>query len=588
MSSENTPQKINLILCDLPPGVTQSDLESFLSPYKKSIESIQINEKNPQKANATFTDLEMANKCRKEMNQRKIKNKNIRIMREEKYFLQKNKETKNNLYVKNIPKEKDARELYEYFLQFGDVFSLKVNENEKMDFPKTAFLTYYKEEDAKKCIDNTTNKKIWGSDMEVQYQKNTNEKGYNNNHNNYHSNYNNYSNRNLKINITNLPDNYTDKEISKLCEEFGKCEICDIKTNRYGKFAIVKFSKESEAKTALEKLNNKEIDQKKLVVKELHNYNYNNNSQHYPNYNNYNKRPNNFPFFYNYPLPKIEEQYEKSNLYVSNIPPMATKEDLEKTFGQYGPIKNIKLDEDKSITSETKEKIKFLNRGFGYVLFEKPEDAQKALESLAGKYIIGFENYFKPLNVDNFIPKDKRNITQGTNYYNISNAPMLYPGQYIPAPQYMMPMPIGINPIPNNQIRPNQFMFPQGNFKGGLRRFNNRGRVRGKNMQRRNNGNTNNNMDKKEDEKKLVFDRESFDKMESEEEKRDFLGEKLFNLIQENQMIKEKNEDNEIVGKITGMILGIENFEEIIDILESPSKLEGRIKEALELLEKNK
>lgn len=45
MSSENTPQKINLILCDLPPGVTQSDLESFLSPYKKSIESIQINEK---------------------------------------------------------------------------------------------------------------------------------------------------------------------------------------------------------------------------------------------------------------------------------------------------------------------------------------------------------------------------------------------------------------------------------------------------------------------------------------------------------------------------------------------------------------
>ena len=588
MSSENTPQKINLILCDLPPRVTQSDLESFLSPYKKSIESIQINEKNPQKANATFTDLEMANKCRKEMNQRKIKNKNIRIMREEKYFLQKNKETKNNLYVKNIPKEKDARELYEYFLQFGDVFSLKVNENEKMDFPKTAFLTYYKEEDAKKCIDNTTNKKIWGSDMEVQYQKNTNEKGYNNNHNNYHSNYNNYSNRNLKINITNLPDNYTDKEISKLCEEFGKCEICDIKTNRYGKFAIVKFSKESEAKTALEKLNNKEIAQKKLVVKELHYNNYNNNSQHYPNYNNYNKRPNNFPFFYNYPLPKIEEQYEKSNLYVSNIPPMATKEDLEKTFGQYGPIKNIKLDEDKSITSETKEKIKFLNRGFGYVLFEKPEDAQKALESLAGKYIIGFENYFKPLNVDNFIPKDKRNITQGTNYYNISNAPMLYPGQYIPAPQYMMPMPIGINPIPNNQIRPNQFMFPQGNFKGGLRRVNNRGRVRGKNMQRRNNGNTNNNMDKKEEEKKLVFDRESFDKMESEEEKRDFLGEKLFNLIQENQMIKEKNEDNEIVGKITGMILGIENFEEIIDILESPSKLEGRIKEALELLEKNK
>ena len=33
---------------------------------------------------------------------------------------------------------------------------------------------------------------------------------------------------------------------------------------RNGKFAIVKFSKESDAKTALEKLNNKEVESKKL------------------------------------------------------------------------------------------------------------------------------------------------------------------------------------------------------------------------------------------------------------------------------------------------------------------------------------
>ena len=49
MSSENTSQKINLILCDLPPGVTQSDIETFLSPYKSSIDSIKINPKNSQK-----------------------------------------------------------------------------------------------------------------------------------------------------------------------------------------------------------------------------------------------------------------------------------------------------------------------------------------------------------------------------------------------------------------------------------------------------------------------------------------------------------------------------------------------------------
>ena len=609
MSSENIPQKINLILCDLPQGVTQSDIESFLSPYKSGIESIQINENNPQKARATFTDSDLANKCRHEMNQKKIKNTNIRIMREERYFLQKNKDTKNNLYIKNIPNKKDAREIYEYFLQYGDIFSLKVNDNEAGDFPKTALLTYYKEEDAKKCMEQNSNKKIWDSDMEVQY-KNQNDKGfynYNNYNYNYHSGYNNnnynnnYKNKNLKINITNLPDNYTDKEISKLCEEFGKCEICDIKTNtRNGKFAIVKFTKESEAKDALEKLNNKEVENKKLIVKELHynNHNYNNN---FNNYNNYNKRPGNFQFFYNFPIPKIEEPYQKNNLYVCNIPPMATKEDLEKTFGQYGQIKNIKLDEDETITKETKEKVKFLNKGFGYVLFEKAEDAKKALESLAGKYIIGFENYFKPLIVENYFPRDKRNITQGTNYYNISNPQMIYsniPGQFIPPPSYMVPIPMGMNPIPNNQIMQQQYIFPQGNFKGGFRKFNNRGRGGnrgGKNNQRRNNNYNNvnnnynnnmNNMNKKEEEKKIEFDHESFNKIESEEEKRDFLGEKLFNLIQENKTLKEKKGDSETVGRITGMILGIQDINEIIDILERPSKLDSRIKEAFELLEK--
>ena len=609
MSSENIPQKINLILCDLPQGVTQLDIESFLSPYKSGIESIQINENNPQKARATFTDSDLANKCRHEMNQKKIKNTNIRIMREERYFLQKNKDTKNNLYIKNIPNKKDAREIYEYFLQYGDIFSLKVNDNEAGDFPKTALLTYYKEEDAKKCMEQNSNKKIWDSDMEVQY-KNQNDKGfynYNNYNYNYHSGYNNnnynnnYKNKNLKINITNLPDNYTDKEISKLCEEFGKCEICDIKTNtRNGKFAIVKFTKESEAKDALEKLNNKEVENKKLIVKELHynNHNYNNN---FNNYNNYNKRPGNFQFFYNFPIPKIEEPYQKNNLYVCNIPPMATKEDLEKTFGQYGQIKNIKLDEDETITKETKEKVKFLNKGFGYVLFEKAEDAKKALESLAGKYIIGFENYFKPLIVENYFPRDKRNITQGTNYYNISNPQMIYsniPGQFIPPPSYMVPIPMGINPIPNNQLMQQQYIFPQGNFKGGFRKFNNRGRGGnrgGKNNQRRNNNYNNvnnnynnnmNNMNKKEEEKKIEFDHESFNKIESEEEKRDFLGEKLFNLIQENKTLKEKKGDSETVGRITGMILGIQDINEIIDILERPSKLDSRIKEAFELLEK--
>jgi len=92
----------------------------------------------------------------------------------------------------------------------------------------------------------------------------------------------------LKINISNLPETYTYKDVTKLCEEFGKFEIFYIKKNKYGKFAIIKFSKESEMKTAIEKLNNKSIENNKLLFKEL----YLTNNNHNNNFSNYNKFEN--------------------------------------------------------------------------------------------------------------------------------------------------------------------------------------------------------------------------------------------------------------------------------------------------------
>ena len=89
--------------------------------------------------------------------------------------------------------------------------------------------------------------------------------------------------------------------------------------------------------------------------------------------------------------------------------------------------------------------------------------------------------------------------------------------------------------------------------------------------------------------KKIEFDYENYNKIENEEEKKDFLGEKLYKLIQENHIIKEKGEDNDdIIGRITGMIIAIPKEKEIINILESPSLLDERIKEGLKLLEANK
>ena len=371
--------------------------------------------------------------------------------------------------------------------------------------------------------------------MEVQY-KTRNEKQYNNYQN---------KRKNSRIIINNIPDNYTNKEIQKLCEEFGKIDICKVKTGNKGKYAFVKFSNEEEAKKAIEKLKNKEIETKKLYVKEYRDYHHNYPNYYYNNYYKANNYAQNF-FYQNININNINIPIENNNLYVKNIPYVATEEDLRKTFEKFGKITSIKLEEDVDETKDAKEKKnkKFINKTFGYISFEKVEDM---------------------------------------NLVNLSQAPppMIYPTMQGPFPQYppfIMPMNMPINPLQMN--KPPYNMYNRGY---GRKYNNNRGRYRGgkNNNQKRNENKT------YEKEKKLEFDYKNFNALKSEEEKKDFLGEKLFELIHENQIIIEKKETDDTIGKITGMIMGIPNSE-IIEILENPSKLSSRIEEALKLLEKNK
>ena len=567
--SNNTKEKTILILCDLPTDVNESDIEAFLSQYKNKIKKIQLNEKKPIKATVSFEDYNSADECRKNMNQRKLKNKIIRIMWDEKDFLQKNKDNKNNLYIRNIPKNKTPRELYEYFIQFGDVFSMKNNENENGNINGTAFVTYYKQEDAKKAIDNTNGKKIWDSDMEVQYQKNNDKTHHNDN---------------TKINISNLPEKYTEQEIIKLCEEFGKIHICNIKQGEKGKYAIVKFENEQEAKKAMEKLNNKEIGDKKIYTKEVKdNHYYNNYKQFYP-------QP-----FYNKPMIKLEEPIENNNLYVKNIPMTATEEDLKKTFGQFGKITSIKLEREETKT-EDKQKI-ITNKGYGYISFETLESAKKAYEQLNGKYMEGFIGWTRPLYIDYFISKEKRqsmNMMQ-SNYYGMPNNPMIYPGMnnsYI-YPQIFLHVPGWNNP--GNYHNKGGFNYKQRNNnngyshggKGGHKGGYHRNNYQKKNNDRKNenniNSNINNDLNTNTNEEKKIFDYDKYNKLETEDEKKEFLGDKIFEVIQENVKNTGKNIDTETIGKITGMIIQIPN-EEIIEIYENPSILDSRVNEALELL----
>jgi hypothetical protein len=65
---------------------------------------------------------------------------------------------------------------------------------------------------------------------------------------------------------------------------------------------------------------------------------------------------------------------------------------------------------------------------------------------------------------------------------------------------------------------------------------------------------------------------------------KDYLGEYLFKKIEQHPIAQSKNLSVDIISKITGMILGIEDIKEIYDITINNENITARINEALSLL----
>ena len=91
MMTEQQKEKNVLYFSDLPINIVQNDLEMFLEPYKEKIVLINLDQnprnielQKPLNARVIFKDYDSANKCRLEMNLKKIKGHSVRIMWDEK------------------------------------------------------------------------------------------------------------------------------------------------------------------------------------------------------------------------------------------------------------------------------------------------------------------------------------------------------------------------------------------------------------------------------------------------------------------------------------------------------------------------
>jgi polyadenylate-binding protein len=588
-----TLEKTMLYLTDLPYGINIIDIQGFLSNYKESIVKImppEMYQRNVFRGKALaikvlFKDNESADKCRKEMNLRKLWGKSVRIMWEEMdTSLRYN--TKSNLYIKGIPKTTTPREVYEYFMQFGDIFSCKVSENETGMHNGYGYITFYRSEDAEKAIQESKGKKIFGVDnVEISHFQKKNERMINTKENNNH-----------KIFINNLPEKYSVSELNDLCKDYGKIENCNMYLDKIGKnFGIVEFSNEAEAKDAMAKLDGKEIEKNKINVQL------------------YQTQFEHKQFLMNKSL-RIREQKDKCNLIIKNIPLTSKEEDLEKTFKKYGEITSIRIEKNKIEKKDEKGKFELVSKGFGYISFDKPEDAKKAIEEMDQKFLPGFEGWNKPLEIDYFLTKNERQFVE-THDMNIQNYLMppnqntpfmvnIPPHQYPPAPfpQGMyppmaphMPMPMRFPMIQFNHYNNYGYYNNNNNFynRRGGKKYNNKGNKRNNYRYNNNNNNKYRKDKEKEDEEynnininiENKIDFNEYEKLDNDEDRKNFFGEKVFSIIEESQLAIDKKLTTEDIARITGMIIEIP-YKEIIETLQNPLLFKKRIAEALMLLQK--
>ena len=81
------------------------------------------------------------------------------------------------------------------------------------------------------------------------------------------------------------------------------------------------------------------------------------------------------------------------------------------------------------------------------------------------------------------------------------------------------------------------------------------------------------------------IDIEEYENLETDEDKKNYLGEKVYTAIEESQLAVDKKLSSEDIAKITGMIIAIPD-NEIVETVQNSTLFNNRIKEALRLLNK--
>ncbi|EEQ39910.1 putative polyadenylate-binding cytoplasmic and nuclear [Clavispora lusitaniae] len=472
-----------------------------------------------------------------------------------------------NIFIKNLHPDIDNKALHDTFSAFGRILSCKVATDEHGRSKCFGFVHYETAEAADAAIENVNGMSL--NDREVFVGKHISKKDRVAKFEEMKANFTN-------VFVKNFGSDFTEAELAAMFEPYGKITSLYFEKDSEGKskgFGFINFENHDAAVKAVEELNDKEVNGQKIYVGRAQK-----------------KRERIEELKKQYETTRLEKlsKYQGVNLFVKNLDDSLTSEMLEEEFKPFGTITSAKVMVDETGKS----------KGFGFVCFSAPEEATKAITEMNQRMVLG-----KPLYVALAQRKDVRRSQleqqiQARNQMRMQNAAAAgIPGQFMPPMFYGQqpgffpgngrnngPFP-GPNPqmmMPRGQMPPPQGQWPRAGPNGqpvpvyGMPPVYNDFNGPNGRQQR---GYFPNNRNQKGGRRDLAAIIAS---APPDQQKR-ILGEELYPKI----VSTGKAQEPEAAGKITGMMLDLDN-QEILALLEDDELFNNHFEDALTAYEEYK
>lgn len=323
-----------------------------------------------------------------------------------------------NIFIKNLDKSIDNKALYDTFSAFGNILSCKIAMDEHGS-KGYGFVHFETEEAARNSIEKVNGMLLNGKKVFVGRFMTRRER------------YDVMGDRAKKftnVYVKNFGDNLDDDKLRDMFEKCGPVSSCKVMSGEEGKsrgFGFVSFEDHESAQRAVDELNGKDMDGLVMYVGRAQK-----------------KAERQAELKEKFERQKMERmtRYQGVNLYVKNLDDTIDDELLRKEFAQFGSITSAKI-----MTEGGRSK------GFGFVCFNSPEEATRAVTEMNGRILVS-----KPLYVALAQRKEDRKAQLNQQYMQRTS------GLRMTGPQPGAMYPPGVPGSYFMQTMPNQRFFAPG------------------------------------------------------------------------------------------------------------------------------